>query len=180
MEEVMLTVVRLIGLLLIFPVNQNVAVRTPRPPPSDDSKSKSVVACIDNSKSPSELPPPGPACEKSEFAARGEPFMFSENNGLAFGISANPAKSGTLYLWADNRTDKPKDLYLCCNSSLFERIDIFDFDGHRLMSRNDEVLQKAHREGTQTIDVCSCSGNVLVAPHTKQYVMFAEISVAYN
>ena len=48
------------------------------------------------------------------------------------------------------------------------------------MSRNDEVLQKAHREGTQTIDVCSCSGNVLVAPHTKQYVMFAEISVAYN
>jgi hypothetical protein len=174
------TVVRFIGLLLLFHVNQNAAVKSPPSPPTGDSKPKSIVACVDSSKSAAELPPPGPACEKSEIAARGEPFMFSENDGLAFGISANPAKPDTLYMWADNRTDKPIELYLCCNSSLFERIDIYDSDGYRLMSKDDEVLQKARQEGTQTIDVCSCSGTVSVPPHTKQFVMSAEISVAYT
>ena len=178
----MFTVIRFIGLLLIFPVSQNAAVKTTHPPLSGDSKPNSIVACVDSSKSVAELPPPGPACEKSEFAARGEPFMFSENDGLAFGISANPAKPDKLYMWADNHTDKPIELYLCCNSSLFERIDIFDSDGHRLKSKDEEALEKARRVGTlmQTIDACSCSGWVSVPPHTKQFVMFAEISVAYT
>jgi hypothetical protein len=176
----MLTVVRFIGLILLIHVNQKAAVKTPPYPPTGDSKPQSIVACVDSSKSAAELPSPGPACEKSEIATRGEPFMFSENDGLAFGISANPAKAGTLYMWADNRTYKPIELYLCCNSSLFERIDIFDSDGHRLMSKDDEVLQKAHLEGTQTIEVCSCSGTVSVPPHTKQFVMSADISAAYT
>jgi hypothetical protein len=178
----MLTVVRFIGLLLIFPVGQNVAVKAPPPPLSGDSKLKSIVACVDSSKSTAELPPPGPACEKSEFAARGEPFMFPENDGLAFGISATPAKPGTLYMWVDNRSDQPKELLLCCNSSLFERIDIFDSDGHRLKTKAEEALEKARRDGTlmQTIEACSCSGWVSVPAHTKQFLMFAEISVAYT
>jgi hypothetical protein len=177
----MLTVVRFIGLLLILHVNQNAAVKAPPYPLTGDSKPKSIVACVDSSKSAGELAPPGPACEKSEIATRGEPFMFSENDGLAFGISANPAKPGTLYMWADNRTDKPIELYLCCNSSLFERIGIFDSDGHRVKSKDDEVIEKARRDGTQTITGgCSCSGWVSVPAHTKQFVMSAEISAAYT
>lgn len=140
---------------------------------------KSKVACIDNSKPASALPPPGPQCEKDEFAKRGRPFMFPANGGVAFGVSSVPDKPSTLYLWADNQTEKAESLYVCCISTLFEHIDVYDAGGHRVLSKMDLAEQKASSDGKVTLRGCSCSGWVLVPPHTIEILEYADISDGY-
>lgn len=142
--------------------------------------SESIVACTDNSKKASELPPPGPQCAKEEFAKRGQPFMFPARRGVAYGISSGPGKPSTLYLWADNRTEKDADLLICCVSTLFEQVDIYDSAGVRLLSKADQAARKAGLEGRVVVGGgCTCSGWVLVPPHTIKFLEFADISDGY-
>ena len=140
---------------------------------------KSEVACTDNSKPASALPRPGPQCEKDEFAKRGRPFMFPANGGLAFGVSSVPGKPSTLYLWADNQTEKAESLYVCCISTLFEHIEVYDAGGHRVLSKMDLAEQQASSDGKVTLRGCSCSGWVLVPPHTIEILEYADISDGY-
>lgn len=145
-----------------------------------DAKSvESKVACTDNSKPASALPPPGPQCERDEFGKRGRPYMFAANAGVAFGVSSVPDKSSTLCLWADNQTEKAESLYVCCISTLFEHIDVYDADGHRVLSKADLAEQKASSEGNVAVHACSCSGWVLVPPHTIEILDYADISDGY-
>lgn len=146
---------------------------------ADAKSSESIVACTDNSKKPSELPPPGPQCAKEEFAKRGQPFMFPAHDGVAFGISSDPGKPSTLYLWTDNRTEKDADLLICCVSTLFEHIDIYDSTGVRLLSKLDQAARKAGWEGRVVVEECTCSGWVLVPPHTIKLVESADVSDGY-
>ena len=146
---------------------------------ADVKSSEYMVACTDNSKPPSELPPPGPKCAKEEFSKRGRPFMFPAHRGVAYGISSDPGKPSTLYLWADNRTEKDVDLLICCMSTLFEQIDICDSAGVRLPSKVDKYEQKARLEGRTAVGGCTCSGWVLVPPHTVKFLESADISVGY-
>jgi hypothetical protein len=165
---------------LLF-MNQNDPV-VARPQASSNLNVKSVestVGCTDMLYV-RDLPPPGPACEKELFARRGRPFMFPARDGIAFGVSSGPDKPSALYLWADNQTNKAVDLLFCCVSSLFEHIDIFDSDGHRVLSRADHAEQKARSEGRDTVQVCSCSGWYSVPPHTIQLFVFADISDGYT
>lgn len=83
----------------------------------DSHATESEVACVDNSKRPSELPPPGPECAKQEFLKRGHPVMFHPHGGISFGISSEPDKPSALDLWADNQTDTVETLYVCCIST---------------------------------------------------------------
>jgi hypothetical protein len=140
---------------------------------------ESTVSCTDSSYA-KELPPPGPACEKELFARRGRPFMFPAHDGIAFGVSSGPDKPVTLHLWADNQTDKPESLYFCCVSTLFGHSDVFDSEGHRVLSKDDQVEQKARLEGRVTVEVCSCSGWLSVPPHTIQLLDSEDISRGYN
>jgi hypothetical protein len=141
---------------------------------------ESIVACTDNSIPPSELPLPGPQCAKEEFAKRGQPFMFPARRGVAYGISSNPGKPSTLSLWADNRTERDVDLLICCVSTLFEQIDIYDSAGVRLLSKADQAARKAGLEGRVVVGGgCTCSGWVLVPPHTIKFLEFADISDGY-
>jgi hypothetical protein len=147
---------------------------------ADAKSGESIVACTDNSKKASELPPPGPECAKEEFAKRGQPFMFPAHRGVAYGISSGPGKPSTLYLWADNRTEKDADLLICCVSTLFEQIDIYDSAGVRLLSKADQAARKAGLEGRVVVGGgCTCSGWVLVPPHTIKFLEFADISDGY-
>jgi len=142
--------------------------------------SESKVACVDNSKRPSELPPPGPDCAKEEFSKRGHPFMFPAHDGIAFGVSSDTGKRPILYLWADNQTETTQTLYVCCILTLFEHIDVYDSEGHRLPSRDEQKEQRARQEGHHTVQVCSCSGWVLLQPHTIKFIGFANISDGYS
>jgi hypothetical protein len=106
--------------------------------------------------------------------------MFPARNGIAYGISSGPDVHSELYLWADNQTDATVNLYFCCVSSLFDHIDIFDSGGHRVLSKADQLVQKVHSEGRESVDVCSCSGWSSVPPHTIQLFVFADIYDAYT
>jgi hypothetical protein len=171
----------LILAVLLILVNQSASVESHRQSSSnaDVKSTESKVACTDNSKPASALPPPGPQCEKDEFAKRGRPFMFPANAGVAFGVSSVPDKPSTLYLWADNQTEKAESLYVCCISTLFEHIDVYDAEGHRVLSKVDLAEQKANSEGKVMMQVCSCSGWVLVPPHTIEILEYADISDGY-
>jgi hypothetical protein len=85
-----------------------------------------------------------------------------------------------LYLWADNQTDKAASLYFCCVSTLFAHIDIFDSEGHRVLSKADRLEQKARSEGRETVEACTCSGWFSVSRHTIQLFVFADISEGYT
>jgi hypothetical protein len=141
--------------------------------------SNSKVSCADNKPFAKPLPSPGPACEQEVFARRGRPFMFPARNGIAFGVSSEPDKPSSLNLWVDNQTDKAESLYFCCASTLFDHIDIFDSRGHRVMSKTDQIEQKARAEGRTIIDACTCSGWSAIPPHTIQIFVSADISQGY-
>jgi hypothetical protein len=129
---------------------------------TDSKPGQSRLACYDNRTPDSLLPPPGPECLKKELGQRGQPFMFSaHNDGSAFGVSSAPDKASKLTLWIDNQTDKAKSFFLCCTAALLSHIDVYDGEGHRLMSGED-----LNREGGVTVVECSCAGNVVVPPHT--------------
>ncbi len=171
----------ILAVLLFSVISSNSGQAHQQAPANADAKSsESIVACTDNSIPPSELPLPGPQCAKEEFAKRGQPFMFPARRGVAYGISSNPGKPSTLSLWADNRTEKGVELLICCVSTLFEQIDIYDSAGVRLLSKADQAARKAGLEGGVVVGGgCTCSGWVLVPPHTIKFLEFADISDGY-
>jgi hypothetical protein len=67
-----------------------------------------------------------------------------------------------------------------CATTLFANIEVFDSDGRRLLSKADREAQQAASEGRELAEVCTCSGNVLIAPHTMQLFDFADISREYT
>jgi hypothetical protein len=162
---------------ILFFMNQSARVDA-RPQASGTPDTKSIQSAVSCSDTPyaKELPPPGPACENELFARRGRPVMFPARNGIALGVSSSPDKHSALYLWADNRTSEAVTFYVCCVVTLFDNIDIFDSEGHRVLSRADQAEQKARSEGLQTEQICTCSGWSVVPPHTIQLVASADIS----
>jgi len=153
--------------------------RSQEPDKATTAAIASKIACADGPNAKA-LPPPGPACEKEQFARHGRPFMFPPHSGIAYGVSAAPGKESALYLWADNQTGDAVSLLFCCVTTLFEQIDIFDSEGHRLLSKRDLAEQKARSDHRQTVDVCSCSGWSSVPPHTVQLFVFADVSEGYS
>ena len=166
--------------VLLF-VNQSARVEAP-PQASGNPETKSVQSTVSCTDTPyaRELPPPGPACEEELYARRGRPFMFPSRGGIVLGVSSAPDKPSALYLWADNRTSEAVTFYVCCVITLFENIDIFDSEGHRVLSKADQAEQKARSEGLQTVQVCTCSGWSVVPPHTIQLFASADISQGYT
>jgi hypothetical protein len=160
---------------------QDGSVDTPPEPSGDQStmSTGSKFSCRDKSYA-KDLPASGPACETELFARRGRPFMFPARYGIAFGVSSGPDKPSALYLWADNQTDKARSLPFCCVSTLFEHIDIFDSEGHRVLSKTDRSEQKAQLAGREVVQACTCSGSSSVPPHTIQLFLFADISDGYT
>jgi hypothetical protein len=106
--------------------------------------------------------------------------MFAARNGIAYGISFNPEEHSELYLWAENRTDQPANLIFCCVSTLLEQIVIYNSDGHLVPSKSDELARKAHSEGREVVQVCTCSGSVTVPALTIQLFVSADISYGYT
>jgi hypothetical protein len=106
--------------------------------------------------------------------------MFPARDGIAVGVSSGSDKPAALYLWADNQTDKAETFYICCVSTLFENIDIFDSEGRRFLSKGDKAEQKARSEGRETVQVCSCSGWFSLPPQTIRLVDSADVSQGYT
>jgi hypothetical protein len=68
-------------------------------------------------------------------------------------------------------------LYVCCISTVFEPIELFDSEGHRVMSKSDHIVQNAH---SKTVQQCSCSAWVVLPAHTFQILGSADISDGYQ
>jgi hypothetical protein len=145
-----------------------------------NTTNESKITCTDIEPNAKDLPLPGPACEKELFARRGRPFMFPTRDGIAVGVSYGLDKPAKLYLWFDNQTDKAKTFYVCCVSTLFENIDIFDSEGHRVLSTADNAEQKARSEGRETVQVCTCSGSLSLPPNTMRLVDSAYLTQQYT
>lgn len=141
--------------------------------------SPSEVECIDR-QSAEPLPLPGPACEKEVFARHGRPFMFPARDGIAYGVSLDSGKPTSLNLWVDNETNETKPIGFCCISTLARHIDIFDSQGHRVLSLDDEIERKAFSEGHEVEEVCSCSGEVDIKPHTMRILDHAALVQLYS
>lgn len=164
----------MLGLSLVGP-SKLVGVPRQASANMDSQASQSKVACVDNSKRPSELPPPGPECAKQEFSKLGHPVMFPPHGGVAFGISSEPNKPSELHLWTDNQTDKTEYLYVCCISTVFDHIDVYDSQGHWALSK-----AEAAAKGRPTAEVCTCSTTLSIPPHIIEFVDSANISDGYS
>jgi hypothetical protein len=106
--------------------------------------------------------------------------MFPVHDGVAFGVSSGPDRPSTLVRWADNQTDKPAGFSYCCHLTFFNSIDVFDSSGHRVLSKDDLIVQKALEEGRNPVQICTCSGSFTIPPHTIQIVDSVEISDGYT
>jgi hypothetical protein len=136
----------------------------------------SRVACVDNTKPNSELPPPGTRCAEMEFAKRGRPVMSVSDGAIAFGVSSPDGKPTTVYIWLDNQTDKPQSYYVCCRASFLNQIEVYDSAGQRLLRKGEQAGQKiCDRE----LVGCGCSTGVSVAPHTLQVVDSGDLGDGY-
>ena len=136
----------------------------------------SKVACVDNAKPQSEIPPPGPQCAEQEFEKRGRPSMSAAHDGIAFGVSSPAGSRTTVSIWMDNRTDKPQNYYFCCGSSFLTHIEVYDSGGQRLLEKGEQAGRKSCR---RELVGCSCSGFVSVAPHTLQVVDSGDLAAGY-
>jgi hypothetical protein len=165
---------------VVFFVNQSGSAETRQASGNPNTTFiESAVSCTDRAYA-EDLPSPGPACEKELFRRRGRPLMFPARDGIAFGVSSGPDKPSELYLWVDNQTDKAVSLSFCCVSTLFAHIDIFDSEGHRVLSKVDRAEQKARSEGREIVQVCTCSGSSAIPSHRIQLFVFADISEGYT
>lgn len=170
----------ILACILLFMNQSGLVDSRPQAAGNPDVKSvASMVSCTDRPYA-RELPPAGPACEKELFARRGRPFMFPARDGIAFGVSSGPNTPSELYLWADNQTGEALSLSFCCVSSLFNHIDIFDSEGHRVLSNTDQAEQKARAEGREVVQVCTCSGFSFIPRHTIELFVSADISEGYT
>lgn len=139
----------------------------------------SRVACVDNTKRQSEVPPPGPQCAEQEFAKRGRPSMSAAHDGVAFGFSSPQRDSTTIYVWMDNQTNEPRSYSTCSTSGFLDAIDVYDSAGHRLLSKEEQAKRKACAENREFLSVCTWSRTVTVAPHTMQVVDWGDLQGSY-
>jgi len=140
--------------------------------------SQSSVVCVDVPYAKA-LPAAQRECVQELFARRGKPFFFPSHDGIAYGVSW-ASNIRTLYLWADNQNENEYPLYVCCASTVFNRIKIFDEQGRRMLSKNEQDAVVARKRGDSVALSCSCSAWIPLAPHTMRIVDSAELSLKYN
>ena len=70
--------------------------------------------------------------------------MFSPRDGIAYGVSVAPDKPGFITIWMDNQTERPQNLYICCNATFVRYIDIYDQRGQRILSKT-EIANSSQR-----------------------------------
>jgi hypothetical protein len=145
-----------------------------------DKPIPSEVMCVHGAFA-KELPPPGPACEKELFARLGKPYMFPARNGIAFGVSSDPNKSTRLFLWVDNQTEKSINFFTCCSQTLYEYIDIYGPDGHRLLNKQEHVIKLNRLKRIEDPpQICTCAGSPVVPPHNIDFIDSDDISPWYD
>jgi hypothetical protein len=74
-------------------------------------------------------------CAESDFALYGRPVMFSPRDGIAYGVSLAPDKPGLVTIWMDNQTQKPQNVFICCNATFVRYIDIYNNAGQRIRGK---------------------------------------------
>jgi len=143
----------------------------------------SKIACVDNTKRLSDLPPPGPECAKQEFEKRGRPLMSAAQNGIAYGFSSPQNGSTTVYMWLDNQTNESQTYSTCSTSNVINAVDVYDSAGRRLLSRQDQDKQKIcaeHKEfSLEFLPMCTWTKMVIIAPHTMQVVDSNDLQSSY-
>lgn len=142
----------------------------------------SAVSCTDLPYA-KPLPPAAPECVKELFARRGRPFMFPSHDdfhGIAYGVSSGADETMTLYLWADNQTDEAAAIYSCCASTLFDHVNVFDSEQHRVPSKTDQEVHMSRSTAGALAEVCSCSAWITLPPHTMEIIDSADLSLQYR
>ncbi len=129
-----------------------------------------LFACLDTDGfSDQKAPKPPKACSQKDIQRYGRPIMFRRRDGVAFGISTlhtTVSKDGdsTVYLWLSNQSRLPQGYDVCCNVTLFKKIEVFDSAGVRLENASDVRLKDLQDKDQAYVEGCSCSAMLNIAP----------------
>jgi len=100
--------------------------------------------------------------------------------GIAIGLSSSPTNPASIFVWIDNQTDREQSYYMCCGSTFRRAIDVYDSGGHRLLSKAEREARKICKSEKIIISSCTCSTDILIAPHTMKVVDSGSIQDAYE
>jgi hypothetical protein len=145
---------------------------------------ESKVACSDNTTLlPAKRTPQ--ACAETDFALYGRPVMFSPRDGIAYGVALAPDKPDFITIWMDNQTERPQNVYICCNATFVRYIDIYDQGGHRILSKTEIANSKPeaaafHSGDPRQVAGCGCSGWSDVQPHSLKVVDHGDLNSNYT
>jgi hypothetical protein len=149
--------------------------------PGESGARQSKIVCSEYRDPKSGLPLSGPQCAEKVYARWGMPVMSPAHDGIAFGISSPPGKPMTVSVWMDNETEQTKQYLMCCRLTFLEAIDVFDSEGNRLLSTNEQSERKTCSEGKggDWTVACTCSALESVAPHTMEIIDSGDLSDGY-
>jgi hypothetical protein len=104
--------------------------------------------------------------------------MFPTRKDMAYGVSLAPAAPGEVHIWMDNQTDQPQSVYFCCGGTFEFYIELYDGTGNRVPTTWEAKNGRLRDPGFGGI-VCSCSGFVVVPPHTLGAVDSGQLGHVY-
>lgn len=145
---------------------------------------ESRVACSNNTTLlPAKRTPQ--ACAETDFALYGRPVMFSPRDGIAYGVSLAPNKPGFITIWMDNQTERPQNIYICCNATFVRFMDIYDQGGQRILSKTEIANSKpeaavVHSGDPRQVAACGCSSWSNVQPHSLKVVDHGDLNSNYT
>lgn len=122
----------------------------------------------------------------ADATSNGHQVMFPAQNGIAWGISVDRlnfrrSDSIGIDIWMDNQTDQPRSYYLCCAYSATKIIDVYDASHHRVRSHYEQEREENRKKAREEIpEVCTCSAEVLVQPHSRKIVDRALLDLEYT
>lgn len=139
----------------------------------------SKVACSDSTTLSRDQRSPE-ACAKSDFALYGHPVMFPPRDGVTCGVSVAPEKPGSITIWMDNQTEKPKTRGSCCNATFIVYIDLYDQSGRRIPSDLETFNAAHHPTQLRAVGLCTCSGFVTVPPHSVKVIDHGDFATSHK
>ena len=173
------TTLLLFSVLILPTLGAHFQHQSPSPDAQDEPAIPSKVACSDSTTLSRDQRSPE-ACAKSDFALYGHPVMFPLRDGFAFGVSVAPEKPGSITIWMDNQTEKPKTRGYCCNATFIWYIDLYDQSGLRIPSELETINAAHHSTPLRAVAACTCSGFVTVPSHSVKVIDHGDLATSYK
>lgn len=122
----------------------------------------------------------------ADVTSNSHQVMFPARHGIAWGISVDRADfrrgdSISIDIWMDNQTDQMYHYQMCCAYSATKIIDVYEASHHRVRSHYEQDREENRKKAREEIpEVCTCSAEILVSPHSHKIVDRAFLDEQYT